>query len=100
MADMIKKERAIVARGRTVVAPTGEKRVGRYNDEGKPITVPVLKNFGPDQEIELPAGEIAWLRSTGHLVDPRIPAELPAEGARVSEQGQRGTVGFVGAEAR
>lgn len=94
-----KMERGVVARGRTVIAATGEKRIGKYSEDGKPIMVPILKTFGPDQEIELPAPEIAWLRSIGHLIDPRAPAPLPAEGARVAEMSS-GQVGFVGQEAR
>ena len=92
--------RGMVARGRTVVAATGEKRVGGYAQDGKAIMAPVLKTFGPHQEVELPEAEIVALRKSGHLVDPDALAEMPAEGARVSEQAPRGVVGFVGQEAR
>lgn len=80
-----KMERAIVARGRSIVVPTEQKRLATYTLEGKPVHVPVLKTVGPDQEVELPAADVAWLRSTGHLVDPRAKAPLAAEGARVTE---------------
>jgi|SRR6185437_1220963 len=100
VAGRPKMARATVARGHTVVAPSGDKKIVGYTPEGKPLWAPALKSYGPNHEIELPESEIAWLRGTGHLVDPDAPPDLPAEGAHVSEKAQAGVVGFVGQEAR
>jgi hypothetical protein len=95
-----KMGRGVVARGRTVVAPSGEKKIIGYTTEGKTMWAPDLKHFRPGQEVELPESEIAWLRGTGHLIDPNAPADLPADGAHVTEKAPAGVVGFVGQEAR
>jgi hypothetical protein len=64
--------RAIVNRGHTVCIPDGNKKtvVGYDPVTGKPIERVILRDYGPDQEVELPVEEIARLRTTGHLVDP------------------------------
>lgn len=79
--------RAVVANGRTVAVPhpTAKKAVGT-TPEGKGIYMAELMHFGPGKEVELPADEVARLRSTGHLVDPDGPVfplatERPARSA-------------------
>jgi hypothetical protein len=79
--------RATVAQGRTVAIPhpTAKKAVGT-TPEGKGIYMAELMHFGPGQEVELPADEVARLRSTGHLFDPDrkvfpLATERPARNA-------------------
>jgi hypothetical protein len=79
-------ERATVARGRTVMAPTSEKRLATYTPEGKPVHVAVLKEFGPGHEVELPVDEIVRLRAAGFLFDPSAIIPAPSQGAHVMEQ--------------
>lgn len=81
-----RKERAVVARGRTIMAPTSEKRLATHTPEGKPVYAPIMKMFGPGEDIELPMDEIKWLRGTGHLIDPKKIIAEPSQGAHVMEQ--------------
>ena len=73
-----KPTRGTVAKGRTVLAPTKERRVAGYGAEGKPIYRTVDKAYGPGQEVTLPEEEILHLRRTGFLIDP--DAEAPNYG--------------------
>ncbi|HLH95018.1 MAG TPA: hypothetical protein VKW08_07860 [Xanthobacteraceae bacterium] len=67
--------RATVARGRSILVPGAKKRVVGYAPaDGKPIEVAELLSYGPGQEVELPADEVARLRVSGHLVDPHAAA--------------------------
>jgi hypothetical protein len=59
---------AIVARGRTVHAPTGQKRVIGYDAVLRTeIYCPFLEMYGPGSEVTLPVTEIARLRALGFL---------------------------------
>lgn len=61
-----------VARGRTVLAPTDQREVVGYKDDGTPRFRFVDRSFGPGETVKLPEGEIAHLRRTGFLVDPDL----------------------------
>ena len=69
----VKMARGTVAKGRTVLAQTGEPRIVNYAPDGKPIYRYAEKHHKPGQEVELPADEIEHLRSAGFLVDPNAP---------------------------
>jgi hypothetical protein len=65
-------ERAIVARGRTVVVPDPTKPpvfVGRQIETNREMFAPATRDFGPGEEVELPRGEAQRLRGFGYLVD-------------------------------
>lgn len=85
-----KTVRATVARGRSVDVPlAGKREVAGYDKEtGKPMHRPVMKQFGPGQDVELPADEVATLRKSGHLVDPDRIAPPIGEGPNFTEQGR------------
>ena len=59
----------IVARGRTVLAPTDQREVVGYKDDGTPRFRFVDKPFKAGETVTLPEGEIAHLRVAGFLVD-------------------------------
>jgi hypothetical protein len=61
-----------VMRGRTVIVPhpTEKRVVGQHPMTGEPIIAPVLMEFGPEQEVTLPASEVARLQGLGFLFDP------------------------------
>ena len=87
---MTGKLRATVARGRTVYIPDPERKVfrGRTPDTGVEVYGQALAEFGPGQEVELPADEVASLRGLGYLIDPDKVAPAPTnghEGASVME---------------
>ena len=65
-----KLARGTVAKGRTVMAQTGERRTINYTADGTPITRLAEQAYRPGQEIELPEHEIKRLRAAGFLVDP------------------------------
>src|SRR5215472_5399520 len=59
-------ERGIVARGRTVEVPDLSQSITvGFDEHGKPVKRAGRKFFGPSQEVELPAEEIAALRAHG-----------------------------------
>jgi hypothetical protein len=62
----------VVARGRTVLAPTDECEVVGYKDDGTPRFRFKDKPYGPGEKVSLPEAEIAHLRRTGFLVDPDL----------------------------
>ena len=64
-------ERGIVARGRTIEVPDVSQSITvGFHEHGKPVKRAGRKLFGPNQEIELPAEEIAALRAHGFVTDP------------------------------
>ena len=69
--DAPRMERAIVARGRSIDVPDLERRetIG-LNEDGAPITRAVTTTYVTGQEIELPADDVARLRSLGYLIYP------------------------------
>ena len=69
-----------VARGRTVLAPTEDREVVGYKDDGTPRFRFIDKPFGPGETVKLPEGEIAHLRRTGFIVDPDIKVADVATG--------------------
>ena len=71
-------ERAIVARGRTVIADDPSKPRVIDPQTGRQMGAPATRIFGPGQEVELPSDEILRLRADGFLVDPNAP-EVPTE---------------------
>lgn len=63
--------RATVARGRSVMKPdASRKRLAGYSDKGEPRYTPELVQYGPGQEVDLPADEVKTLRQLGFLIDP------------------------------
>ena len=60
----------VVARGRTVLAPTDEREVVGYKDDGTPRFRFKDRSYGPGETVNLPEGEIAHLRRAGFIVDP------------------------------
>ena len=69
-----------VARGHTVLAPTEDREVVGYKDDGTPRFRFVDKMFHPGETVKLPEGEIAHLRRTGFIVDPDIKVADVATG--------------------
>lgn len=84
--------RGVVARGRTVDIPdTTRRQVIGHTPEGKPIHRSPVRSFGPGNEIELPAQEIATLRERGFLVDPERVIPPLADGPHFTETGAHAT---------
>lgn len=79
--------RGTVARGRTVdVADTDKPaQIYGYTPDGKPMTRHPQKSIGPGNEIELPAEEIAHLRTAGYLIDPDRILPPIGDGPRYTE---------------
>lgn len=90
-----KTVRAIVARGRTVDAPHPTEKIGRLNADGEAVIVAAVKTYGPGEEIELSAADAAWLRSTGHLVDPSQAAPNYGPGPSFNRDGTAPVTGGV-----
>ena len=61
-----------VARGRTVLAPTDEREVVGYKDDGTPRFRFKDREYKPGEKVSLPEGEIAHLRRAGFLVNPDL----------------------------
>ena len=75
-------ERAIVARGRTVVVldpSVPSVFVGREPETHREIFAPGMREVPAGEEVEMPRGEVKRLRSLGFLVDPDA-AEVKVEG--------------------
>ena len=84
-------ERAIVARGRTVIIPDSATRVftGRDPDTHAELFGQGSREIPPGNEVELPRSEVKRLRALGFLVDPDA-AEIPiAEGPSYQEMSRR-----------
>ena len=65
------REFAIVARGRSIDAPTEQRRAVGYDPvKGEQLYAAVQRRYGPGERIELPISEIRRLRELGFLVDP------------------------------
>jgi hypothetical protein len=88
-----KMGKAIVARGRTVCVPTGNRVQVGLTQDGQQVLSSETRDFGPGEEVTLPIDEIARLRETGHLVDPdRAPlnyGEGPAFNRDTSQVGMQ-----------
>lgn len=69
-----------VARGRTVLAPTDEREVVGYKDDGTPRFRFKDRSYGPGEKVTLPEGEITHLRRAGFLVDPDLTVAEVATG--------------------
>lgn len=69
-ADDEPKKRAIVARGRCVDVALAEQRAVCGSDQGRDVMRARQIRYGPGEEVELPASEVARLRGLGFLVDP------------------------------
>jgi hypothetical protein len=84
-----KLARGIVARGRTIDVPdlNAPKQIAGYTLEGKPQGKLATRSYGPGQEVELPAAEIASLRKRGFLTDPDQTLPPLAEGPSYTETG-------------
>jgi hypothetical protein len=79
-------ERAIVARGRTVIVPDPRQmKVVGSTPEGKRIMKPIDMAYEAGSEIELPKAEIARLRVLGYVTDPSQKPLPLAEGSRFVE---------------
>lgn len=85
--DEVKLARGTVAKGRTVFAPTSDRRVVTHTREGEPVYRFVEKAHGPGQEVTLPEEEILHLRRTGFLVDPNAEAAAVGIGPNFERQG-------------
>jgi hypothetical protein len=72
--------RAIVARGRTIDVPTGQRKLAGLTNEGKEVFRQAVKTFGPGQTVDLPRDEAKSLRNLGYLVDPDAVAIPTGEG--------------------
>ncbi|SRR5579885_1302568 len=80
--------KGIVERGRTVEVPTGEKEMRGFDREGNALYRPVMRRYGPGQEVELPMREIRRLRELGFLTDPnRRITTLEERRARATQEG-------------
>ena len=82
-----KTARAVVARGRSVDIPIGALVTVGLTAEGKTVTRRPTKQFGPGNEVELPADEIKSLRKLGYLVDPEATVIPTGEGPMFSATG-------------
>ena len=89
--EKIKTARGVVARGRTVHVPTGQKKpVGTNPETGATVYGSVTKEFGPGEEVTLAEHEIIELRDKGFLIDPNRPlGETPSEGSRFTETAEQ-----------
>jgi hypothetical protein len=66
--------------------PTEKKVIGSNPETGQPIYGPVMRTFGPGQEVTIPVAEIASLRERGFLLDPsKSVVEPQAEGSHYKE---------------
>ena len=64
------RELATVARGRSIDAPTEQRRAVGYDPvKGEQLYAAVQRRFMPGETIELPVAEIRRLRELGFLVD-------------------------------
>jgi hypothetical protein len=75
-------ERAVVARGRTVVVPdlsAPSVFAGREADTHREIFAPGTREVLSGEEVEMSRGEVKRLRSLGFLVDPDA-VEVKVEG--------------------
>lgn len=52
---------------RRIHAPTGERVVTGYSQDGAEVFRPVLGFYGPGSQVTLPATEVARLRALGFL---------------------------------
>ena len=68
--EQVEYDWAVVEKGRTVEAPTGELKWVGYDREGNNLFGPILSTFGPGQKVHLPVPEIKRLQVLGFLVDP------------------------------
>lgn len=59
-----------VAKGRSIFIPHPTRKRNRIDAEGKPISVPVVEEFGPGSRVELPADEVRRLRELQFLERP------------------------------
>jgi hypothetical protein len=86
-----KKLRGIVARGRSLLAPDPKKRrpVGYDSEKKETVTAPVLREFLPGDEIELPTDELLSLRRLGFIVDPTTKEHARDDGSGRLEAAQR-----------
>jgi hypothetical protein len=80
---------AIVARGRSVIVPTGKRKVVGQDKDGNRIYGPTSKMIGPNQQIMLPADEVKSLRDLGYLFDPDKIAPPSGEGPKFSQPASR-----------
>jgi hypothetical protein len=65
------REFAVVARGRSVDAPTEQRRAVGYDPvKGEQLYAAVQRRFMPGETIELPVSEIRRLRELGFLIAP------------------------------
>jgi hypothetical protein len=99
MSNAEKTARGTVANGRTIVGadPDKPKRiVGMHPETGAPITMAATKVFEPGEEFESTPEEIMWLRSTGHIIDPKkLMSDKEAERVPPLRIDKSGGVGFV-----
>lgn len=81
--------RGVVARGRSIDVPdlNAPKQIAGYTAEGKAQSKLATRTYGPGQEVELPAAEIASLRKRGFLTDPDQTLPPLAEGPSYTETG-------------
>ena len=64
----------VVAPRRTVAAPSDERQVVGYADDGTPKFRFVDKHYGPGETVTLPEDDVKRLRRAGFLVDPDTKA--------------------------
>jgi hypothetical protein len=85
------RERVIVARGRTVMAPhPTETQIVRQGEDGRPVRAPISVTYEEGFEIELDKKEAERLIALGIVHRPGEPEIYPAalsEGSRVVELG-------------
>jgi hypothetical protein len=65
-----KMGQGVVARGRTVLIPTGDREVVGYKEDGTPRFRFLDRPASEGETVTLPEDEITHLRRSGFLVDP------------------------------
>ncbi len=69
----------IVARGRSVEIPTGERRIVGYDGKNHcDVSGALVKRYGPGARVELPISELKRLQGLGFIVDPATLAVASA----------------------
>jgi hypothetical protein len=82
-SDSVKKTRGVVARGRSLLAPdpVERKAVGYDAETKQTIFGPVMREYLPGDEVELPSDEITSLRQLGYIADPTVLEHARIDGS-------------------
>ncbi len=101
----------IVASGRTVEQPTGQVVFRCFDARGSALYRPIMKQFGPGQQVTLPESELCRLQELGFVETPGMVVRTEAEAAQLmgalivdlkkdAADGEHARAGGRGASAR